>query len=430
MARFSWSTAMFGASRLAAAVSPGERGSERGSAPGVERVTWALQGELGELLRAAFQAGDDLTGDFAELAAEAMAPWRWPSVAARLAESSLDTLRVARPDAAGALARQELKNKLEVFWWVKGARRTLGHPLPGTPFELRSYVETAYQQDAYRALWLIEGLGHDYVESALAASRSPRRLLRGEAVADLPENSLPMLHGGLGLACAEHVLGSLSPASSAARGREALERFVELCRDNAQARHLDSALESLGLETRCFFPELVPVVDRALAGLDDPALHRFFWHGLGRALYFLPVSFIPGYGSLWHAVGMAKRETPGETARQAALAGVSYAFTMVNMARPEILERVLREHGGEVRGTAFGDGIVAAVVMRRQITPGAPVLRAFVDYRPPPESAAVWREIVGEPCRRALDRERQDGGWRDRQVTDVYRSLPGGGAEA
>ena len=287
VARFSWAAATFGTSRLAAMVSPRERGrgSERGGVSDLERVTWAAQGELGEWLRAAFQAGDDLTADFAELAAEAMVPWRWPSAASRLIESSLDTLRVARPDAAGALARRELANKLEVFWLVKGARRKLGHPA-GRPFALAPYVEAAYRQGAYRALWMIEGLGHDYIESALARSESPRSLLRGKTVAGLPGSSLPMLHGGLGLACAEHVLGTLSPAVSTAEARRALDRFVTLCRENAQARHLDSALESLGLETRCFFPDLVPVIDRALADLGDPVLHRFFWHGLGRGLYF------------------------------------------------------------------------------------------------------------------------------------------------
>ena len=139
------------------------------------------------------------------------------------------------------------------------------------------------------------------------------------------------------------------------------------------------------------------------------------------------MSFIPGYGSLWHAVGMARREAPADAAWHAASAGVSYAFTMVNMAQPELLERVLRDHGEEVRGTAFVDGIVAAVVMRQEITPGAPVLRAFVDHRPRPDVAALWREIVGDPCHRALAREARDGVWQDGQVAEVYRSLPGGG---
>ena len=423
MMRFSWSAGMLGASRLAALVSPA--GSSRGF-EGFDRVTWAVQGQLGEMLQAAFQAGDDLREEWMELATEALVPWRWPAAASKLAERSLDTLRIARPDAPGALARRELKNKLEVFWMVKGVRRTLGHPPPGTPFPLQPYVAEAYRLDVYRALWAVEGLGHDYVETALRQTDSPRRLLRGRAVAGLPANSLPMLHGGLGLAFAEHVLGSLSPDSSAAAARAALERFVSLCRDNSQQRYVDSAIESLGLETRCFFPDLVPVIERGLEALDDPALFRFFWHGVGRALYFLPVNFIPGYGSPWHAVGMARREAPGGVARHAALAGVSYALTMVNMAQPAILERVLRDHGEAVRGTAFVDGIVAAVVMRHEITPDAPVVVDFVDHRPEAETAAVWREMVADPCRRALDPNARHGEWLDRRVAQVYRSLPRG----
>ncbi len=413
---------MFGASQLASLGSSGSRSTGRGSS--LDGVTWAARGQLGELLQAAFQAGCDLQEDGLDLLADALAPRRWPRVASRLAGSSLDTLRIARPDEEGALARQELKNKLEVFSLVKGVRRCLGHPPPGVAFDLAPYVAKAYELDAYRAAWLVEGLGHDYVETALTRTDSPRGLLSGEEVASLPAISLPMLHGGLGLAFAEHGLASLAPASSAAAAQVALERFVDLCRTNSMDGHADSAIESLGLDARCFFPDLVPAVERGLEALGDPVLRRFFWHGAGRALYFVPVNFIPGYGSLWHAVAMAEREAPDEAARHAAQAGVSYAFTMVNLAQPAILESALRDRGQQLRGTAFADGVAAAIVMRHELTPDVPALRRLAEHRPAAAAAKLWQEMVGDPCRRALDRESAGDDWRDREVAEVYRSLP------
>ena len=145
---------------------------------------------------------------------------------------------------------------------------------------------------------------------------------------------------------------------------------------------------------------------------------------VGRAVYFLPVNFIPGYGSLWHAVLMAERESPHEMARHNAMAGVSYAFAMVNLSHPQILEGLLEDHGKELEGTAFADGLVAAVVMRHEITPDAPELYDFIDHPAGPKAAKFWRDFVRDPCRGALGLDGGGGDWLDRQVADVYRSLP------
>jgi hypothetical protein len=75
---------------------------------------------------------------------------------------------------------------------------------------------------------------------------------------------------------------------------------------------------------------------------------------------------------------------------------------MVNMSQPRILEALLRDRGETLRGTAWSDGLAAAVQVRGRITPGAPVLAGFLDHRPRPDVEALWDEMVRRPGRRAL----------------------------
>ncbi len=427
MFRFSMATSFLGASQIANLVKPsrvpsGSASSGGGRLDRLDAVTWATQGQLGEVLQAAFQVGDDLQDDWSELLADAFVPWRWPRAASQLADRSAVAMRVASPGEAGTLARQELRNKFEVFWLVKGARKKLGITTSSADLSLGHWVEKAYELGEYQALWVVEGLGHEVAEAALHSSEPPRGLFSQERTEGMPASSLPMLHGGLGLACAEVSLRRLTPDSSEAEVVAVLEDFLSLCRNNSMARYVDSAIEALGLDARCFYPDLVPVLERGLIALGDSVLHRYFWHGVGRALYFLPINFMPGYGSLWRAVQMSQRESPHEMAQQNALAGVSYAFTMVNMSHPKILENVLRHHGEEIQGSTFADGVVASVVMRNEITPDAPVLRTFVDHRPESESSVIWKQIVGLPCRKALGWDGSD--LATVEMPGIYRALP------
>jgi hypothetical protein len=400
LARFAWTTSVAGAEQL---LRPGR------VAPALEAATWASWGELEEMLQLAYLAGCDLQDDGLELAADVLRPWHWRRAAERLARRSLDAARFVDPSAGGTLARREWRNKFDVFWRVKGVRRDLGHPPPPARFDLAEYVERAYGLGAFPALWAIEGLGHDYAATLLDeldAGGLPAGILTDPALAGLPASSAPMLHGGLGLALAERLLRPLTPRSSAAEFRGALRRFVELCRAHSRPAHLISALESFGLEARCFFAQLVPGLERELEAAAGEAgegrLAAIFWHGVGRALYFIPVQFVPGWGTVGNAVAMAQREAPHELARHNALAGLAYAFAMVNMSQPRILEALLRDRGETLRGTAWSDGLAAAVQVRGRITPGAPVLAGFLDHRPRPDVEALWDEMVRRPGRRAL----------------------------
>lgn len=402
LARFSWATSLAATAQLLAPGRPSDA---------LEAATWASWGEMEELLQLAFLAGRDVQDEALELAADAGRPWRWGRTASWLSRRAFDAARFALPAGDGPLARREWRNKLEVFRRVKSVRRDLGHPVAPRRFDLAEYVQKAYGLGTYPALWAIEGLGHDYAAAFLDevdAGRSPG-ILTDPALDELRPACWPMLHGGLGLALSEHLLRRLTPQSPRQAFRRTLARFVDACRANARPEHLVTSLESFGLEVRCFFAQLVAGFEDELDAAGDPRMPAIFWHGVGRALYFIPVNFVPGLGSVWHAVEMAERESPHELAKDNALAGLSYAFTMVNMSEPRIMESLIADRGEALRATAWSDGLAAAVQVRSEITPGAPVLRRFLEHRPRRRCAELWREMVAEPARRAVAGEARAG---------------------
>jgi len=104
-------------------------------------------------------------------------------------------------------------------------------------------------------------------------------------------------------------------------------------------------LESLGLVTRHFYGHsMVLAIDKRLEG-KDAALRGFFWHGVGRAVYFSPENLVPSLGSPWPAVAMCERLAPHDVAKDNMVAGVAWGMTMVNLKQPVVLEGFLKKHG-------------------------------------------------------------------------------------
>jgi len=318
-----------------------------------------------------------------------------------LAERGAEALRLF-PTGTGALAAlAELRNKGEVFLLVKGVSLLLGIRPDEFPLPLLSLVGRSYQLGPFPALWAVEGLGHDYAQSYWTQGRVPRGLLTVPSDPALPAPSLCMLNAGLGLSFAQHLLDGLAMAPTAAEVHRAVAEIVGLCRDNARPGYLGAAYESLGLVTRLFESPRVTAVDQALRSIA-PEVRSYFWHGVGRALYFAPESFLPF--SLWPTYGSACREAPDPMARRNAVAGLTWAAVLVNQRQPEILSTLLVEpHGAELaqRGLedAFVNGVASSIVMRCATTPGAPFIAAFCDYSPAsPAGARLWDRLVRRPC--------------------------------
>jgi len=418
MLSFSWAASLYGAERMMGWMVPGRRHPRAWLAESLDEVSSTAHRQLGDRLGLAFQLGDDLQREWLD---RLTGPRGVFEAAGEFAASSRAIWRIASPGREAAALRGELRNKFEVYRLVKGVSETLGLPPVGAQIELHRFVDRAYELEPYPAMWALEGLGHHYMKSALRRERRPRGLLTHE---DLPRNALLMLHAGLGLAVAEVVLEELAPRPARAAAHRALERFAELCRENSRPDFEDAALEALGLVARCFYPDLVMPLHR---GLDegDGILHAYFWHGVGRAIYFVPVNFLPGYGSAWHAIEMARREAPNAEASTNALNGVAFAVTLVNLSDPGVLESLFRHHGDELRGTSFSEGMASSVLMRRTTTPEDRDLARFLARRPgAPGSrmARLWHELVVEPCEEALGPEGPPHE-KSTPAGEVYRAL-------
>jgi hypothetical protein len=300
------------------------------------------------------------------------------------------------------LVWQQVRNNFEVYRLVKDVRARL-HLDWTREFDLGALVQSAYGLGAYADLWAIEGLGHEYAAMRLDRDRDAVGILREGPATALPASSLTMMHAGLGLALAERALKPLTPCSEATEFRHALARFAEACHMHSRDGYVGAACESLGLVTRTWHPQLMRTIDRILPEVD-PVVAGYFWHGAGRALYFLPSYIIPGLLSPWRA---ADREAPHECAHQNLYAGLAWATTLVNIRQPQIMTHLLRVRGDLLRSSGFVNGIASAIVVAIDTTPRDLQVLAFASYEPTGSDERLrhaWNAVIRPTVTAALGR--------------------------
>ena len=105
----------------------------------------------------------------------------------------------------------------------------------------------------------MEGTGHYYADEYWKKYGEPHGLL-SEENAPVPVKSLTMLHAGLGLSVADRLLGTLTTESTPPEVRAALQLFVTQCKNNSRKGYSGAAIESLGLVSRDFYPDLLKIV--------------------------------------------------------------------------------------------------------------------------------------------------------------------------
>ncbi len=298
---------------------------------------------------------------------------------------------------------QEFENKLEAFNLFVHVDSVLAIPSQGEVY-LPELIRKAEALEPYRAVWATEGLGYYLATRISEQGEAPRNLLNDQH-GELPARSLAALHAGMGLAIADRLMKSISPGSHDSEIRRMLDRFVMVCRDNSRTGYLGAAYESLGLVTRNLNPQMIQKLDQELGKMDED-LVGYFWHGVGRGIYFVPTNFLPD-GNSGRALKMTCQEPPHELGRRNALAGLAWAMTLVNIRHPEILESFLRDHGSQLGDSdAFINGVSSSVIIWRDSTVDDPSLKAFCTYQPDSSDRTMverWEQMVRRPCLRALE---------------------------
>jgi hypothetical protein len=405
---YTWAMSLFGIQQVANLLAPPDREQPtREVNSAFYSVTQAAENEFGSLLFGAYQIGDEMQRGvtnlfFDAVTLRALDPRYVSNLTSQVAAQTQDTLRSFSSAESVRLAWQELRNNYEVFNLVKNVSHLLHIPKDDRRFELGRLVRDAYALGAYPDLWAVEGLGHDYAMTFWRRGRPIRGILTDVSPDILPAKSLTMMHAGLGLAFAEQLLNTITPYDPPDEIRGVLLDFVTLVDENSRRGYEGAAYESLGLVTRFWHPQMVGVVDAHLREVAPRAV-SYFWHGAGRALYFLPLYFVPGLLSPWLAV---EREAPDELASHNMTAGLAWATTIVNVRQPEIMENFLRTEG-VARTHAFTNGLMSSLIMGIDITPGDPYIRDFLAYRLEAgdlRRAELWERLVAGPGREAVCR--------------------------
>jgi len=335
---------------------------------------------------------------------EALTSRTMTQLACELLQQSAAVVKLLMPGRNNRLAWQELANKLQAFDLFEHVDVLL-HLQSEPEVPLAALVQQAEALGPYRAVWALEGLGRYYAETYWEHHGTPWHLFATDAVCAVPVRSLMPLHTGLGLSLADRLLAALTPHSPEADIDTILRQFIALCQHNAREGYLGAVLEALGLVVRLRYAPMVHIVDRRLSVIA-PEIVSYFWHGVGRGLYFLPDNALPCGSSAWRAVEMTQTEAPHACARLNALGGLAWAITLVNIRHPAILETWLMHYGDVLSANeAFATGVSAALLIWYDIARDDPYLMAFLEHRPDrvnPRLVQLWDSQVLEPSQVAL----------------------------
>lgn len=410
MLSFPWVMSLFGVTQLRNILWPHDPPQAIGQgAAAFDTVMCAMTDQFNDVLRSTCKMGDRLQRGIVDvmwglLTLEAGTSHSMLRMTLTMLQQSAEVVRLLMPEPDSRVAWQELSNKLQAFDLFQHVDTVLQLP-EGWDVPLPELVAKAYALEPYRAAWATEGLGYRYAEAHWESQGTPWHLLTTAQVQTLPARSLLPLHTGMGLSLANRLLQTVNPESPVAQVHTMLQQFVTLCRDNSRKGYVGAALEALGLVARNLYPHMVPIIDQQLWDMDSN-LAGYFWHGLGRALYFAPTNFMPCTSSPWRAVELAQQEPPHALGRRNALAGLLWAATLVNIRQPEIIEAVLKHHGHLFfESDALSNGVSAALMVWQDVTQDHAAITAFCQHHPGPASPSLerlWNDTIREPCTTAL----------------------------
>lgn len=274
---------------------------------------------------------------------------------------------------------------------------------PQTQWSLEGALERIQAFPPEYRVWAVEGVGYIYAERILKQTELPDGLLQNK---NLPRWSLGSLHSGMGMLFAIWFLQNFKKRDSSAISSGVLEQYLSLASENTMPGYREIPVESLGFITRLMHPQQVPVIDKILQEINRD-FAAYFWHGVGRALCFLPENMRPGRTFPNRAVEMAGKEAPHEPGYLNVLSGLGWPLTLVNIKEPRILEYVLTYHRDRLlENDAFSKGVSSAIVLLQESIRDKTLISSFLEHKPDssvPGLLDAWEQMIKNPCKRALE---------------------------
>ncbi len=161
----------------------------------------------------------------------------------------------------------------------------------------------------------------------------------------------------------------------------------------------------MGFIARLQYPEEVLVIDKILHDINEDYV-SYFWHGVGRALAFLPSNLWPGGSFPWKAIRMAAKEFPHELGQLNVLSGLGWPLTLVNIREPKIMEGVLKYHGEFLlKNDAFSNGVSSALVFLQEFINDKTLINSFYNHKPDTSNESlheIWDQCIKIPCERVF----------------------------
>lgn len=312
---------------------------------------------------------------------------------------------------------QEFQNKLEAFSLFEHVDYALGLG-PSSSLSLSQLVARAAILDPYASVWATEGVGHYLADRYLVDHDDPHALMSCPDFLGVPQASLVPLNAGLGLALAEWFLDTADRERPI--DRRVIATFVELCSNNCSPGYEGAGFEALGLAARSLHPHLISPID-ALLSSYYPDLLDYFWHGIGRALYFAPTQFLPLCSKPWQGLDTSLQEPPHAAGRRNAVAGFVWALTLVNIRNPGIVAEFLDRNAAHLpEPQTFVNGLCSALIIWSDAQSGQRQVGDFVDYRVGSSDdplSRLWTTYVRWPWTRTL----REHSWDERHMGSLFR---------
>jgi hypothetical protein len=283
------------------------------------------------------------------------------------------------PDTETVGLMRELGNRLEAFSLFRCTTEMLAAGGRDSA-TLETLLRRARREGPYHSLFLTEGIGY------LCAGTY--------RVAEQPAEAQPSLHVGMGLQFAERALRQ----TKGNRLDRVVSYYLRQWSIHALARWHCAGAEPFGFAAAILCPDLVQTLSHAAD--FDVERAGYYWHGVGRALYFAPTMAMPLCGA--HARAMWQARTVGHSEHAVAnvMAGWAWGMTLTNVRHPDLIEAAL-VHACEAAPSleALRHGIAGALAMADAGAPSHPFRRALWHHQPRERhGASVWNRLVRSAC--------------------------------